>query len=329
MTAAVSALYEPLIERDVARIPAAVRHFRREHSSDDLFAAIGRFSILSYAPSQHARHAMLASLAAYEMKDELGERWDEALIECAKYTAMSRQPWSEPPILEPPAFDANDPCDITELRNAVAEHDRLRAERWLARRIDDPDLADDYFLVASDDFEDLGHKLIVATAAWKLADLLGEKGRYAALRIGVWEMVAYDGPPALTGPGIDAAELLNGLIRCCVDGQGSIERAHAVFLFDSAVQALEITRESMIYDRAAAHLADARGGKTPSSVRTGEGACPPPVYAFGRDYAQYLKACAVAKRLRSRFPDAPVGAFVAAAKYNLDHAPSFEEWSFA
>jgi hypothetical protein len=85
----------------------------------------------------------------------------------------------------------------------------------------------------------------------------------------------------------------------------------------------------MIYDRAAAHLADRRGKQAPESVGTGEGACPPPVYLLGRDYAEYLKACAVAKRLRSRFPDAPVGAFVAAAKYNLDHTPSFEEWSFA
>ncbi len=328
MTSAVSALYEPLLERDLDRIPAAVRQFRLEHSTDDLFAAIGRFCILSYAPSQHAKHAVLAALAAYELKHEFGERWDEILTECAKYAAQSRQPWSEPPILEPPEAAPNQSGDIDELRAAVAGQDRLRAERWLALRLDDPDLARDYFTVASDDFEDLGHKLIVATAAWKLAQLLGEKGRFAALRIGVWEMVAYAGPSAMMGPSLNAAKLLDRLIARCEEEQGSIESAHGVFLFDAAMEALEIAKEQWILDRACAHLA-ADVGAASGRPRAAASRPYPFAYPLARDYAECLKAHAVAKHLRARFGDAPLDSFIAAAKYNLEHAPSFEEWSFA
>src|SRR5205823_6752981 len=101
-----------------------------------------------------------------------------------------RQPWSEPPMLDPPKIGPDQRGDLDELREAIVASDRLRAERWLAKRYRDADFASDYLAVASDGFEDLGHKLIVATAAMRLADLLGEKGRYAMVRVGVWEMVA-------------------------------------------------------------------------------------------------------------------------------------------
>ena len=321
-----SDLYEPLLERDLARIPEAVRQFRAANSSDDLFAAIARFAVLSYAPSQHAKHAVLSVLAAHDLKEEFGEEWDALLTQCAIYTAQSRQPWSEAPILDPPepAADGN----IGELRAAVHAQDRLRAERWLARRIDDPNLGRDYFLAACDDFEDLGHKLIVAVAAWKLAALLGEKGRFAALRIGVWEMCAYAGPPAMSGPGENVASLLDGLIAHCASEKGSLESAHAIFLLDAALEALAFTRESMILDRACAWLR--LGGAPPPRRRpAGEGAGSPLIYPLARDYAAHLKSHAVVKRLRSEFTEAPLDDFIAATKHNLDHAPSFEEWSFA
>ena len=287
---------------------------------------MGRFALLAYAPSQHAKHAVLAVLAAHDLKDEFGAAWDELLTQCAIYAAQSRQPWSEAPILDPPepAGDGS----IDELREAVAAQDRLRAERWLARRIDDPQLGRDYFLVASDDFEDLGHKLIVAVAAWKLAALLGEKGRFATLRIGVWEMCAYSGPPAMTGPGENAAPLLDRLIERCVEEKGSLESAHAIFLLDAAFDALTFTRESMILDRVCAWLS-LSGAPPPRRRPAGECAGSPLSYPLARDYGAHLKSRAVAKRLRSEFTDAPVDDFIAATKYNLENAPSFEEWSFA
>src|SRR5260370_36442890 len=99
----------------------------------------------------------------------------------------------EPRILTPPAIGDDQRGDLGEIRAAIDAGDRLRAERWLARRYQDADFRDDFFTVAADDFEDLGHKLIVANAAWKLAPILGEQGRYATLRIAVWEWTAYRG----------------------------------------------------------------------------------------------------------------------------------------
>ena len=104
--------YDPFIERDVPAMRSAIADFRREHSSLDLFLAVARFAVLAYAPSQHAKHALLAALSAYDVREQLGDRWDELLVECAIYAAQSRQPWSEPPILDPPALDANQRGDI-------------------------------------------------------------------------------------------------------------------------------------------------------------------------------------------------------------------------
>src|SRR5437763_1488694 len=178
--------YDPLIERDFAAIPPAVREFCAAHGVEEAWKAVARFAVLAYAPAQHAKHALLACLAAWEIRDLLGSRFDDALVECAIYAATSRQPWSEPPILDPPP-----PDPAARLRGAG----RLEAERWLATHFQEDDFAQEYFAAAAADFADLGHKLIVANAAFKLAGLLGEKGRYAALRVGVWEMAAYGDEP--------------------------------------------------------------------------------------------------------------------------------------
>src|SRR5688572_14827187 len=88
-----SALYEPLIERELAAIPAAARAFAAEHSADDLWIAVTRFAVLAYAPSQHAKRAVMACRAAHDLRDALGDRWLDMIIECARYAAESRQPW--------------------------------------------------------------------------------------------------------------------------------------------------------------------------------------------------------------------------------------------
>ncbi|HEY8712292.1 MAG TPA: hypothetical protein VIM68_05430, partial [Thermoanaerobaculia bacterium] len=177
-----------MIERDLDAIPAAVREFRASNSSHDLFLAVARFAILAYAPSLHAKHAVIAALSAYEARDACGERWDDLLAECARYAAESRQPWSEPPILDPPRLSAGQRRDVGALRQALAARDRLAAERWLAARLDDNELEPDLFTVAADGFSDQGMQVIVTAAACKLSRILGEQGRYAALRIAVWEI---------------------------------------------------------------------------------------------------------------------------------------------
>jgi hypothetical protein len=302
-------LYEPLLERDEPGIRAAIRDFRQSHSSEELFASIARFAVLAYAPSQHAKHAVISCRSAWEIRDRLGDRFDDVLTECAIYAAASRQPWSEPPITDPPAIGADQRGDIEELRESVASQDRLRAERWLARRYRDPDFLHDYFTVASDDFEDLGHKLIVAVTAWKLASIFGASGRYAALRIGVWEMTAYRGTPASPVHGDVVADM--------VANRGDIESAHAVFLLDAALE----TGDAEVIRRLRSAAASRRlqgGAEAPHS----KGLPTLPIYRLARDYGAYLKSFSVASRLGD-------DRIIAAAKYNLDHAPSFEEFSLA
>jgi hypothetical protein len=294
--------YDAFLERDVVGIRAAIAEFRREHSSHDLFLAVARFAVLAYAPSQHAKHALIACLSAYDVREHLGDRWDELLTECAIYAAQSRQPWSEPPILDPPRLDDDQRGDIEELRAAVADGDRLRAERWLAKRIDDHDLANDYFIVAADDFEDLGHKLIVANAAWRLAEILGEKGRFATLRVGVWEMTAYKGERyEERGAAVDPDVL--------IERATDIESLHRVFLYFAAREPVR----TRVYD----YLATVTPSGSEGPGRPG-GAIPLPIYSLANDYAAYLKSWAIGDENLKQ-----------AARHNLDHGPNFADWSFA
>lgn len=320
--------YDPLIERDYDAARAAIRDFRKEHGSHELFLAVGRFAVLAYAPSQHAKHALLACLSAYELREELGARYDDILTECALYVASSRQPWSEPPMLDPPPIEGDQRGDLGEIRAAIAEGDRLRAERWLAKRHADPNLAADFFTVAADDFEDLGHKLIIALAAWKLAATLGEKGRFAALRIAVWEWTAYRGARRFDNLGIalDPRSLAARLADNFVCEKGSIVAAHALFLLDAALEAeLHAPR---VGTRVRDYLTNYTN-EMPCLDDVGDAPAEVPVYRLARDCGELLKSFAVAKRLRARFPDLDVSRITAAARYNLEHGVNLEEFSFA
>ena len=310
--------YEPFIERDLPAVPAAVADFRAAHSAEETWTAVTRFAVLAFAPSQHSMHALLACLSVWDLREDL--RFDDAITQCAIYAAASRQPWSEPPMLDPPKIEPHQRGDIEELREAIAASDRLRAERWLAKRYRDSDFTSDYFAVASDDFEDLGHKLIVATAAMRLADLLGEKGRYAMLRVGVWEMVAVGrGELEVRSGSVDLDSLCVALAANVIANDGDIVSAHAIFLFDVALQ----TNDDAVIARVANHLCEINA-PTPDTQQ------PAPklsVYPFARDYGACLKAQAIAKRLRARFPNADFGGMLAAMHRNLEK--SSEEMTFA
>jgi hypothetical protein len=247
--------YDAFIERDLDAIPAVIAAFRADHSAEESWTAVTRFAVLAFAPSQHSKHALLSCLSAWDLRAILGERFDQAIVACAIYAAASRQPWSEPPMLDPPRLASDQRGDLEELRAAIAASDRLRAERWLAMRYTDPDLAHDYFTAASDDFEDLGHKVIVATAARRLADLLGEKGRYAMLRVGVWEMAAYGGRESGVGGRSgtrDLNSLCVALVAKVIANGGDIVSAHELFLFDAALQ----TSDDTIIRRVCDHLGE-------------------------------------------------------------------------
>jgi|GEM_PF-536876 len=326
---AISELYEPLIGRDLEAIPAAVRRFRAQHSSAELWSALARFAVLAYAPSQHLKHALLAVHAASNLQPVLGDRFDELLTECAIYASGSRAPWSEPPISDPPPVESGQRTDLDELREAVAARDRLRAERWLAARVADDRCAGDLFSVATDDFEDFGHKLIVAVAVWRLAEHVPPGVRFAALRPAVWELVSYDGPRySEEGHLLDIETLYSLLMDRCIAEQGSIESAHALFLLDAAIQASSITADPSIQRRVVDFISRKSSGREAAAPAGSRSESQPPIYLLARDYAQYLKVFELASRLRD-FKTLPLEALLSAASFNLANAPSFEEWSFA
>ena len=317
MIAGAGALYELLLERDLDAVPAAVAAFRREHSSDELYRAIAEFAVLAYAPSQHAKHAMLATVAAAELRDDLGERWDALLTECAIYAAASRLPWSEPPLPDPPADDG---AVAHDLRSAVAAGDRRAGEQWLARRLRDADLLEELFGVASDSFDDLGHGLIVAVGASKLAQRFGERANYVCLRTAIWELTSHarrreSSESTATGGVVGSKELLETLADRMAAERGEITVAHEVFLFDAA---LEAGGEAIA--KASACLEGRRVGRR-RAIDSSE--LPPPVYHLARDCGAYLKSWAIAKRR----PE--IDRVRAAAYENLQDGPNLEEWSFA
>lgn len=204
--------YEPLIERDLEAIPAAARAFLESHSEADLWISVARFAVLAYAPSQHAKRAVMACRAAHGVRDEMGDRWTDMVIECARYAAEARQPWSEPPILDPPEPSRD---DLEELREAIREGDRLRAERWLAACLGDAEARLREVV--------RGDALLMLDAAAALLALLGEKGRYTLLRMPVWELVAGDDDPGDDLP-------VDTLLARAVEQNGSIDTVRAVFL---------------------------------------------------------------------------------------------------
>lgn len=319
-----------MISRDVAAIPAAVRRFRATRSQDELFAAVARFAVLAFAPSQHSKHALLSCLSAHELRAECGDRFDDLLTECAIYASSSRQPWSEPPISDPPSIDANQRGDLDELREAIQSKDRLRGERWLSRRLEDESLPADLLRVASEDFDDLGHKVIIATAAWKLASILGTRGRYVTLRNAIAELTGYHSAENYRelGVALEAEPLLERLLACAESEKGSLPSTHAIFLLDAGLEASEIANEAAISLRVRDYLTGSTTECAPSD------ALPPapaevPIYRLARDYGQFLKSYAVAKRLRRRFPKSGMERFLAATQHNLFQGPSFEEFSFA
>ncbi|HEX8620030.1 MAG TPA: hypothetical protein VF911_20785 [Thermoanaerobaculia bacterium] len=300
MPGATGALYEPLIERDLDAIPAAVRAFLETHAEEELWIAVARFAVLAYAPSQHAKRAVMAVRAAWELVQNadaseavLVERralspptphddnpalvlprvspsvaW---LIECARYASASRMPWSEPPILDPPPPDAS-----SSLQDVIASGDRLRGERWLSAHLEDGEAA----------LRDVarGEALLLLDAALALERRLGSKGRYALLRMVIAELLA--GPAETT-------ESLDTLVSRAIASNGAIDDVSAVFVAASGLPPMRDARPLAPYDLA-------------------------------RDYAQTLLAHAVARTLPSRADE-----FLDAVHHNLEHGESFAEWSFA
>jgi hypothetical protein len=315
-----SALYEPLIERDLAAIPAAARAFAGEHSAEELWIAVARFAVLAYAPSQHSKRAVMACRAAHGVREQLGERWLELIVECARYAAASRQPWSEPPILDPPQVD-----ERIDLHAALGAKDRLAAEHWLASHLEE----------APEKLRPLakGDALLMLDTALALEQLLGEKGRYALLRMVIAELLT---------PTEDVTEPLEVLVDRAIAEQGSIESVTRVFIAGLRVTTTphppsapspltrgqgysnHTSRESFPVSSLLPIAASPRWGEGARRADEGSSRNELAPYPLARDYAQTLIAHSIAHKLPVRASE-----FLAVVHDNLEHGESFAEWSFA
>lgn len=331
MPGATSALYDPLIERELAAIPAAADAFAAAHSDLELWQAVTRFAVLAYSPSQHGKRTVMACRAAYDMRDELGDEWRAMIVACATYAASSRQPWSEPPILDEP-----------------------RTVSW-----------DEMRKVAK------GDALLLLDTVQALAPLLGEKGRSALLRIVDAELavesedvtesldvlidraIAEKGSIESVRNVFVAAVEVRSAVRSARAAVGDAGTAHckpdpsrpfvagvgfAVNSASSAAGAAGTVHCRPDPDQAS-HAVGVRSpvfqssaGETPAKAmstaaedwKTGNLTPRLHPYDLGRDYAQTLIAHAVARTLPSRADE-----FLAAVHHNLEHGESYAAWSLA
>jgi hypothetical protein len=118
---------------------------------------------------------------------------------------------------------------------------------------------------------------------------------------------------------LDLGSLCGALVANVIANDGDIVSAHALFLFDSALQ----TKDDDVIGRVASSLSLV----TPPTPDTQHPTPEVPVYSFARDYGACLKAHAIAKRLRTRFPDADFDRMLTAMHRNREK--SSEEMTFA
>lgn len=257
MNGATSALYEALIERDGEAIARHARAFASTEGLDELWRSVTRFAVLAWAPSQHSRRALMACRAAYDLRDLPGERFLPFIIECARYAAASRRPWSEPPIVETPETTGA-PARDRDLSDAIEAGDRPAAERWLAARLQSGESLAMLRAVLT------GNALLTADTVLSLAPLLGSKGAWAVYRLAIADAFEADREPP-----IDHA--LASLLEEVVAEHGSIESVRRVFLYDAAHE------QHSVHELPAFPLLEE--------------------YELARDFAQTLIAHAVVSRL--------------------------------
>ena len=316
-------LYDPFIERELDAIPPAVERFAAEHGLDEAFSAVSRFAVLAFAPSEHAVHSFLAIDSASAL-----ERTVSLITACAIYAAESRLPWSEPPITDPPALSADERYGPKDLERAILQGDRLGAERWLAFTLGSQDFARQFLEAAAGRLGELGHNLIVAVAAARLAAPLPSQARFALFRIPVWAWTAnrFAGGIAESADR-DRKDLLDDLMNRFFAEKGSLFAFHAIALFDAAVATTSILGDDSIERSVLRRMEKCDAPAAPPVETIGE--LPATGYRLARDYGEYLKAHAIARRLSAAGLSFDSDAFLRTAAWNLEHSPSFEEWSFA
>lgn len=308
MKPAVRELYAAMLQRDLDEVRELSAAWLAKGEDRELFDAVSRFTALAFNPSQHGKHALLAAVAAGELREGLGERWGALLIECAVYAASGRLPWSEAPMFEPPAADPERDATEESIRNAVAVRDLSAAERWLAAKLEESSLAVDYFRAARGAPGEQGGPLLTAVACWKLSEAQDHHPSWPALRPA---LVEWCGAPRGASPSPsddrDPGERAMAVVAKLKAERGSIEVLHELLFLDADLES--------------------------SRVLSGE---PAPalqvemkdlVYPLARDFAAYLLAHPAAGRLAARFRDVDPETILDSCRYNLEHS-SWEDWSF-
>jgi hypothetical protein len=320
MASPLDGLIEPLLERDENAIRDAIHlRFERQPAGEALDDII-RFSLLAFAPSQHGIGALLATVAASELLEATDA--ERLVSECAIYAARVRQPWSEAPITDPPNLTAADEGSPEQIARAIDSHDRLAAERWLARILEAADAKARFFDAATADAGDGGQNAIVAVAAWRLASRFPARYRYAALRVATatWTTTA---PLQLADAGSSTAEeaLAHALSRFLTE-RGSPLAFQGLLAADAA---RFLAGEELVEAAARVAAVVPRGESTQHSAVDDETPLEP--YELSRDFGAWLHCHALAKRW-NEVSEEDRRAMIAAAKQNLD-ATSYSEWTFA
>lgn len=308
MKPAVRELYAAMLQREFDEVRELSAAWLGKGEDRDLFDAVSRFTALAFNPSQHGKHALLAAVAAGELREGLGDRWGALLIECAVYAASGRLPWSEAPMFEPPAADLALDATRESIRNAVATRDLAAAERWLAAKLEESTLAADYFQAAREAPGEMGGPLITAVACWKLSEAQDHHPSWPALRPALVEWCgAPRGASAPPSDDRDRGERAVAIAARLDAERGSIEALHELLYLDADLEAERLLRGE------------------PGVVLAIE--MKDPVYPLARDFAAYLLAHPAARRLSARFPEVDPKTILEACRYNLENS-SWEDWSF-
>lgn len=323
---AVSLLYEPLIERDLEAIPSRVAGFAAAEGDQALFEALARFAYLAYSPSQHGKHALLAVMAAHDLREPLGDRFVDLLAECAVYAAQSRQPWSEPPMTDPPLV--TDP-DVL-LSRALESRSRELGEQWLSARWGSDTFGKEFLVSAAQNLADFGHNLTVAAGVWRLAGLMGPADRYPLLRVALFEWLSRNEMEGPRPTRLSLGELMRAVSRAVTGESGSLISFHLLELMDGALTAFESTGDKEILDGVTGFVASQLDAFEGLEARSLPGSsvedC---IYRLGRDYAGVLLAHSIRSRRSRQFRDVDFDSVCAAAALARDTTASSEEWSFA
>lgn len=237
-----------MVHRDDPAIADSVRALIRNDGFEATLDSVTRFSLLAYAPSEHARAALLGLEALSSLRDLLpADVAEEQLIHLARYAAGARRPWSEAPITDPPPHQAEDGSDET-LAAAVALRDRLAGERWLAACLRGDDPAQRFLVTAANIRSGLHEPLRISAACSRLARSIPPQFHFAVLRTAVVEWTAGHSYEEITPSAgeIDPALQASRLIRCYAEKEGAPTRLAEIAGLDAACYVHETTGEAKV-----------------------------------------------------------------------------------